>query len=300
MAEIIKRTIAIGFFDGLHIGHAALLRKTIERSAELGNTPAVLSFDVHPDTLVFNKEVPLISDCAGREEIIKRCFGIESVIFIHFNKHVMHMPWQEFADSIINELNAQWVVVGHDFTFGDRGEGTAEKLKAYCEEKGIGCDIIPAVMLDGRVVSSTYIRTLIESGDMEEAARYLGHQHCLSDTVHSGYHIGTSLNAPTINMYFPDNVIVPKYGVYATKVVLPDGIEYPAVTNVGVRPTFENDGRVSVESHILNYSGNLYGTPVRVDFYTFLRDEKKFADFSELSEQIRLDGKRALEYFTSA
>ena len=296
MSEI-KRTIAMGFFDGLHIGHAALLEKTKVRAAELNNTPSVLSFDVHPDTVVFNRPVPLISDCSGREEIIKRCFNIDDVIFIHFNRHVMQMPWQEFVDTVIEEMSAQWFVVGHDFTFGNMGEGTAEKLKSYCETIGIGCDIIPPVMLDGRVVSSTYIRTLIEDGNMEEAARYLGHQHCLSDTVHSGYHIGQKLDAPTINMFFPENVIVPKYGVYATKVILPDGKEYPSVTNIGIRPTVGNDNKVSVESHLLDFSGNLYGTPARVDFYHYIRPEIRFSDFDELSAQIKRDAEYAAEYF---
>lgn len=292
-----KRAIALGFFDGVHIGHAALLNRTKERAAELGAMPSVLSFDVHPDSLVFQKDVPLINSAAGREEIIRRCFGIDNVVFIHFNRHVMHMPWQDFADSVIGELQAAWVVVGHDFRFGYRGEGTAELLKAYCEERWIGCDIIPAVTLDGRIVSSTYIRSLIEKGDMAEAARYLGHPHTLSDTVRSGYHLGSKLGAPTINMFFPEGVLVPRHGVYAAKVYLEDGKSYLAVTNVGVRPTVSDSGRVSVESHLLNYEGNLYGRQARVEFYSFLRDEIRFRNMDELSAQIVRDAEQAREYF---
>ena len=296
MAEI-RRAIALGFFDGVHIGHGALLKKTTERAKELGVTPSVLSFDVHPDKLVFGKDVPLINSALGREEIIRRCYGIDDVIFIHFNQRMMHMPWQEFADTIIGELGLAWIVVGHDFCFGYRGEGTAEKLKAYCEEKGIGCDIIQAVKLDGRIVSSTYIRTLIAEGDMEQAARYLGHPHTLQDTVHSGYHLGTKLGAPTINMYFPDGVIVPRHGVYAARVFLEDGSSHIAVANIGVRPTVSDGQRVNVESHLLAFSGNLYGRQARVEFYKFLRSEKKFDDFEELSRQIRHDADEARDYF---
>ena len=292
-----KRAIALGFFDGVHIGHAALLNRTKERAAELGAMPSVLSFDVHPDSLVFQKDVPLINSAAGREEIIRRCFGIDNVVFIHFNRHVMHMPWQDFADSVIGELQAAWVVIGHDFRFGYRGEGTAELLKAYCEERGIGCDIIPAVTLDGRIVSSTYIRSLIEKGDMAEAARYLGHPHTLSDTVRSGYHLGSKLGAPTSNMFFPEGVLVPRHGVYAAKVYLEDGKSYLAVTNVGVRPTVSDSGRVSVESHLLNYEGNLYGRQARVEFHSFLRDEICFRNMDELSAQIVRDAEQAREYF---
>ena len=296
MTEI-KRAIALGFFDGVHLGHGALLEQTKKRAAELGAIPSVLSFDVHPDTLVFGKEVPLINSALGREEIIRRCYGIDNVVFIHFNKHTMRMPWQEFADTIIEELNLAWIVVGYDFCFGYKGEGTAEKLKAYCAERGVGCDIIQPVTLDGHVVSSTYIRSLIAAGDMEQATRYLGHPHTLQDTVHSGYHLGTKIGAPTINMRFPDGVLIPRHGVYAAKVFLEDGSEHVAVTNVGVRPTFSEGGRVTVESHLLNYAGNLYGRQARVEFHKFLRPEVKFDTFEELKAQIRRDAVDARYYF---
>ncbi|MBR0040042.1 MAG: bifunctional riboflavin kinase/FAD synthetase [Oscillospiraceae bacterium] len=293
----IKRVVAIGFFDGVHIGHAALLEKTNQRSAESGATASVVSFDVHPDNLVFGGEVKLINSALGREDLIRRLFGIDNVVFLHFNRHMMTMPWDEFLDSLCEELNISHIVVGHDFCFGYRGEGTAEKLEAYCSAHGLGCDVIPPVTLDGRIVSSTYIRTLIEKGDMEEAKRYLGHPHILTDTVHSGYHLGSKLGAPTINMYFPEGVLVPKHGVYATRVCLEGGESYSAVTNVGVRPTVGSGNRVSVESHLLDYSGNLYGRQARVEFYAFLRAEEKFAGFEALSEQIARDADTAKSYF---
>ena len=293
----IRRAIALGFFDGVHIGHGALLEKTKERAAEIGATASVLSFDVHPDKLVFGDDVPLINSSLGREEIIRRCYGIDNVVFLHFNKHTMRIPWKDFLDEIIERLNLVWIVVGHDFRFGYKGEGTSEKLKAYCEEKGIGCDIIQAVTLDGRIVSSTYIRTLIAEGEMEQAARYLGHPHTLADTVRSGYHLGTRLGTPTINMYFPDGVIVPRHGVYAAKVYLEDGSSHIAVCNVGVRPTVSDNNRVNIESHLLDFSGNLYGRQARIEFYRFIRPEKKFGSFEELAEQIHRDADEARAYF---
>lgn len=292
-----KRAIALGFFDGVHAGHGELLKMTRRRADEIGATPSVLSFDVHPDTLVFHRDVPLINSAIGREELIRRCYGIDNVVFLHFNQHMMRMPWQQFISSLVDELSIAWVIVGHDFCFGYKGEGTAERLKEYCAEHGIGCDIIPALKMDGRIVSSTYIRELIAAGDIETANRFLGHPHTLSDTVHSGYHLGTNLGAPTINMYFPDGVLVPKHGVYATKVILEDDSRYIAVTNVGVRPTVTDSDRVSVESHLLDYSGNLYGRQARVEFYSFLRGEVKFASYEELSNQIRRDAAAARAYF---
>lgn len=296
MGEI-KRAVAIGFFDGVHIGHAALLEKTKQRAEESGAVPSVVSFDVHPDNLVRGGEVKLINSAIGREDIIRRLFGIDNIVFLHFNRHMMQMPWEEFIAQLIDELSISHIVVGYDFCFGYKGEGTAEKLKEYCCARGVGCDIIPAVQLDGKTVSSSYIRTLIENGDMETAARFLGHPHILSDTVHSGYHLGSKLGAPTINMYFPEGVLVPRHGVYATKVFLENGEGYFAVTNVGVRPTTGSDNRVSVESHLLDYSGNLYGRQARVEFYKFLRREIKFDSLKELGAQISADAESAKAYF---
>lgn len=294
-----KRVIALGFFDGVHIGHGELLKRTKQRAAELDAMPSVLSFDVHPDTLVFGREVPLINSAIGREEIIRRCYGIENVVFIHFNRHVMQMDWQVFLEDLIRDLQICHIVVGYDFCFGYKGLGTAARLRDYCEEHGLGCDVIPPVMLDGQIVSSTRIRELIAEGNIEEANRWLGHPHSLADTVRSGYHLGRKLGSPTINMYFPQGVVVPRHGVYATRVYLESGESYIAVTNVGVRPTVSEEQLVSVESHLLDYSGNLYGRQARVDFYSFLRGEEKFESFEALSRQIRLDADTARAYFAA-
>ena len=292
-----KRVIALGFFDGIHIGHAALLNRTLLRAVEIDAIPSALSFDIHPDTLVYGKPVPLINSAAGRADLIRRLFGIENVIFIHFNREVMQMPWQQFVQTLIREMDAAWFVVGHDFRFGWKGEGNAERLNAYCEEHGIGCDVIPAVTLDGRVVSSTYIRELIESGNMERANEFLGHPHTLVDTVHYGYRLGTKMGTPTINVQFPDGVLVPRHGVYAAKAVLEDGSEHMAVTNVGVRPTVSGEDRVSVESFILDYSGNLYDRQVRIEFFAFLRPEKKFPSVEALKAQILRDAEETRRFF---
>lgn len=294
-----KRVIALGFFDGVHIGHGELLKRTKQRAAERDAMPSVLSFDVHPDTLVFGREVPLINSAIGREEIIRRCYGIENVVFIHFNRHVMQMDWQVFLEDLIRDLQICHIVVGYDFCFGYKGLGTAARLRDYCEEHGLGCDVIPPVMLDGQIVSSTRIRELIAEGNIEEANRWLGHPHSLADTVRSGYHLGRKLGSPTINMYFPQGVVVPRHGVYATRVYLESGESYIAVTNVGVRPTVSEEQLVSVESHLLDYSGNLYGRQARVDFYSFLRGEEKFESFEALSRQIRLDADTARAYFAA-
>lgn len=291
-----KKVMALGFFDGIHIGHAALMNMIIKRAREYDAEPAVLTFDVHPDSLVFKKNVPLINSADDRERILSRCFGIDDVVVVHFSQSVMHMDWKVFIDELIDDMDLCHIVVGHDFKFGYKGLGTAEKLKEYCAQRGVGCDIIPPVCKDGVIVSSTLIRGLIESGEIEKANEYLGRPHTLTDVVRSGYHLGTQMGTPTINMRFPDGVIIPCHGVYAAKAYV-DGEEYMSVTNVGVRPTVSEDGGVNVESFLLDFTGNLYGRLVRLDFYKFMRPERKFDDIDELAAQIKHDAESTREYF---
>ncbi len=296
---MIERAVALGFFDGIHLGHGALLRQVRARANELGLDPAVMTFDVHPDTLVFGTDVPLINSAAEREDLIRRLHGIETVVFLHFNRRMMEMPWEEFIASAVTELSIRSVVVGHDFCFGYRGEGTPERLKKWCGDRNISCDVIPAVQVDGRTVSSTEIRILLADGRIEEANRLLGHPHTLSDTVRPGFHLGKKLGSPTINMVFPQGVVVPKHGVYTTKVWLDDGSSHIAVTNIGVRPTVSESRSVSVESHLLGFHGNLYGRRVRVDFHHFQRAETRFDSPEILAAQIKRDAEDALRWFES-
>lgn len=291
-----ERVIALGFFDGIHLGHATLLNMANKRAAELGCIPAVITFDTHPKKLLDGKSVPLISSPIGRVDIIERLFSIRDIIILHFDDKMRSMNWEEFAEVLVHDFGAVHLVVGHDFHFGYKGEGTTEKLSAKCAKMGVGCDVLPEVKKDGITISSTYIRELIKNGDMERANEFLGHPHTLVDTVRYGYKLGRTIGAPTINMAFPEGVIVPAYGVYAAKVC----IEKPhmAVTNVGIRPTVSGTKEVTVESFILDYNGDLYGRQVRVDFYKFLRKEKKFNNIIELKEQIARDAQITREYFS--
>lgn len=291
-----KRVIALGFFDGVHLGHQALMKKTVERAAELGAVPSVISFDQHPDTLVHGTAVPLINSVAGRKELIGRVGGIDDVIMIHFDERFMHTPWQEFLRVVKEELGAVHLVIGYDFSCGWRGEGTAERIAAWCAQNGLGCDAVGKVVLDGVTVSSTYIRTLVADGEMEKADRYLGHPHVLIDTVGYGYKIGRQIGAPTINTRIPEGVIVPRHGVYATRVWLPDGPR-AAVTNIGVRPTFGEGNALTVESNILDFSGDLYGAQIRLEFFAFLRDERRFESPEALRAAIEENIGQTRRYF---
>ncbi len=290
MATNIQRkcVLALGFFDGVHLGHAALLRRTAERAAEFGCQSAVMTFDTHPDTLVLGKSVPLINSAPDRAWLIRRYFGIDRVEFFRFTCETMRMPWQDFLSQIRAELGAVHFVVGYDFRFGYRGEGTADKLCGYCAEHGLTCDVIDPVQIDGITVSSTYIRTLLSEGDMLRAQRFMGHPHVLTDVVRHGHRLGRQLGAPTVNMQFAPEVLVPRHGVYATRVLLPEGV-FPAVTNIGVRPTVDNTPEVTVETHLLDFDGNLYGRNLILQFFDHLRDEMRFSSTEELSAQIARD-----------
>jgi riboflavin kinase/FMN adenylyltransferase len=210
----------------------------------------------------------------------------------------MQTPWDVFLRSVKNDLGAVHLVMGRDFCCGYRGEGTSERISAWCRENGLGVDIVDEVLIDGVIVSSTYIRDLVARGEMERAALFLGHPHTLTDTVGYGYKIGRSIGAPTINTRIPEGVIVPRHGVYATRVWLPEGPK-PAVTNVGVRPTFGTDDRLTVESNILDFEGNLYGSQVRLEFMTFLRDEMRFPSPEALGSQIQRDIQASRAYFNA-
>jgi len=294
-----KRVIALGFFDGVHRAHGALLSRVKEVAQATGAVPAAVTFDTHPDQLVMGSPVALINSPADRAELMRSEYGIRDVIVVHFDERMMKMPWEDFITKyLIAEHGAVHLVAGHDFHFGYMGRGNPERLKAKCAELGVGCDIIPKMEKDGITISSTYIRTLIHQGEMERAAEFLGHPHLLTDTVAHGKKLGSTLGFPTVNLRFQPGVIVPAHGVYATMVTLSDGRNYPAVTNVGVRPTVDRDGSVTVEGYILGgFSGDLYGQTIRMEFYKFLRGEKQFATLEQLREEVRQNAQQTEAYF---
>ena len=300
MSDRPRRVIALGFFDGVHLGHGALLRRVTEMAGRLDATAAAFTFDRHPAGAITGQNVPLLSAVEDRIWLMRRWYGIQEVIVASFDA-MQRMDWHDFvARYLVEELGVVHVVAGHDFHFGYMGKGNPERLKATCAQLGVGCDIVEKVTRDGITISSTYIRTLIAQGEMERANQFLGHPHILTDRVSHGKRIGSSaLGFPTVNLRVPPGVIVPAHGVYATRVWF-DGQCRPAVTNVGVRPTVsDNDRRVTVEGFILDFDGDLYGHQVRMEFYKYLRPERKFASLEELSREIAHNAQQTREYFRS-
>ena len=294
-----NRVIALGFFDGVHVGHGALLRRTAEAADRLDAVPAAVTFDHHPKTFMGNKTVSLINTPEDRAWLMESGYGIRDVIILPFDRAMMEMPWDAFVkDVLVERFSAVHVVAGHDYRFGYKGEGDPEKLKKLCEELGLGCDIIEKVEMDGLTVSSTYIRGLLENGNVEEAARFLGHPHVLSGRVVRGRQVGRTIGIPTANLVIPERVLVPAYGVYAAKVVAEEG-SYPAVTNIGVRPTVDDGRGVTVEPWILDFDGDLYDRIIRVEFYKKLRGEKKFASLEELRQEILRNAEQTRAFFSA-
>ena len=171
-----KLAIALGFFDGVHLGHQALLRRTVERGQEQGMTPAVFTFDRAPKAVVTGREVPLLTTPQERIRVIQALFPIHMVLVAPFDREMMTMDWRDFLEMLSQRYRAGWLVAGHDYRFGHKNQGDPERLCRWATEHGVGCDIIPAVTMDGEPVSSTRIRRLLAAGDREGAERLLGHQ----------------------------------------------------------------------------------------------------------------------------
>ena len=209
----------------------------------------------------------------------------------------MTMRWEDYIRMLIRDYGAVHFVAGHDHHFGHKNEGNPELLQAKCRELGLGCDIIPKVEIEGITVSSTYIRSLVQAGDMERAALFLGHPHCLSQTVGHGFRFGRTIGIPTVNLTVPGHVLVPGRGVYISRVTLADGRSFAGVTNVGTRPTVSDSDAVSVETFLIDFDGDLYGQQIRLDFYRRLRPEKKFDSVDALRREIEHNIDQTRTYF---
>lgn len=285
-----QRVIALGFFDGVHLGHAALLRRTVEEAARRGCTPAVFTFDRPPKEVVTGIPSPLINSPEDRRNLISRLYGIHDVLMVPFDHEMMTTPWDRYiSDLLVKRYHAVHLVAGHDHHFGYKNEGSPELLVQKCAELGLGCDIVSKVEQLGITVSSTYIRRLLELGQVDRANQFLGHPHTLTQIVRHGRRIGRTIGIPTINLELPPHVLAPSHGVYATRVFLPDGTCRAGVTNVGTRPTVNNGTDVTVETYLLDFDGDLYGQTVRLEFCLRLRDEVRFDSLDALKSQIADD-----------
>lgn len=280
-----KKIFALGFFDGVHSGHQALLRECVAMARQMGATAAAITFAKHPKALYTNIIPPLITSTDDRIALL-HSYGIGFVHVLPVTEETMVKHWRTF----LNELQKQGAVgfvCGDDFRFGHKGIGNAEKLQAFCQDRGLPCVIVQEQTMDGSRISSTKVRRLLEAGDVEAANRFLGHPHVLSGYVVPGRHIGRTIGVPTANILLPEGVMIPKLGVYACTCDI-EGKTYQAVTNVGHRPTVGGH-QTRAESWILDFDGDLYGKHLTLQFHHFLRPEQKFDSLEALQGQIQQD-----------
>ena len=288
-----KTAVTLGSFDGLHKGHMTVIACAFEMQQKYGLLPVVLLFDRHPMVALSGKAPDMILQPVLRNEILEQAGANKRIV--PFDA-VRNMTCREFFENIlIGKLNAGGVCCGWNYRFGRNNEGGIEELRALCEEYGVKLKVSEPVDYMGFPVSSTRIRQAVEQGDIPLANEMLGREFRYKQPVVDGQHRGRLIGAPTINQRFDDGFVKPKKGVYAS-VTIVDGKEYPSVTNIGLRPSFENEDFRS-ETCILGFSGNLYGLEIEVRLLEYLRDEVKFESMDELSAQIHRDAGKSEKIF---
>ncbi|WP_373229546.1 bifunctional riboflavin kinase/FAD synthetase [Cohnella sp.] len=288
-------SLAIGFFDGVHLGHLEVIRQAVAIAKQQGLVPAVMTFDPHPRVVLgqgsqyhtvltpLEDKLSLLSDA-----------GVEAAYIIQFNRAFSEVTAEQFVKSFITPIGVKATTVGFDFSFGHRGEGNAEALRLHGNGE-IGVHVVSPVFLDGEKVSSTRIRDQLSEGECIEASNLLGRPYEVKGTVVHGQARGRLLGFPTANVLPEQPYVIPRSGVYAVHVdVLSESgaseARYKGVINVGNRPTFDAPGgEIKLEAHIFDYTGDLYGRQLALTFFAYLRPEKKFDSIEQLIEQIKQD-----------
>ena len=279
--------VTIGFFDGVHTGHTFLLQQLEQLALTNGLEAIAVTFDRHPKSVVKSDFVPsLLTTQEEKLNLLSRKFRGQ-VIVLPFTKELSELSAKDFMQSVLRDrLQAKRLLMGYNHRFGHDG-GTMEEYITWGREAGI--EVSKAEPLKGEKISSSRIRNLISSGEIEKANTMLGYQYFLSGKVVKGKQIGRQIGFPTANILAAKEKLLPSCGVYAVEVMLPDGAEKAGMLSIGRRPTVENDGEISVEVHIFDFNGNLYDESILVRFIAKLRNEQHFSSLRELQGQIMKD-----------
>lgn len=297
-----KTAVALGNFDGIHIGHREIFRNALDAAKEQGLKSLCFTFSNHPFNFILRRNdsdpdaVKLICTEEEKIELIED-MGFDILVNVPFDEHIMTMHAHDFFEDIVRDkLNAGFVSVGFNYTYGARATGRPDTLRRECEAAGIGVEIHDAVIVDGEVVSSTLIREMIATGNMEMTAKLLGRPYSFNGTVKHGKRLGSSMGIPTINIPAPDRQMLPPNGVYFSRIHI-NGILYNSVSNIGLNPTVNDDARrKTIETNIFDYDDDAYGKDVTVYFDHFSRGERKFRNKEELFAQISRDCENARNY----
>jgi riboflavin kinase / FMN adenylyltransferase len=288
--------LALGNFDGLHRGHMKIIERVRRVASERGATAVAMTFDPHPPRVVRpDKAPPLLMTKTQRLEALERA-GVDGVAVVRFTPELSRWNPETFVRTVLVEwLHVAEVWVGANFLFGHDRAGNFSSLRGLGSRYGFRAEKIDPVRYKDFVVSSTRIRRLISEGRVDEAGALLGHPYTIDGTVVEGSHRGRDLGFPTANLA-TGNELIPPHGVYATTVRL-DGVIYPSITNVGVRPTFDDEPRTVIETHLLDVDRDLYGLTLRLGFVQRLRDERRFESVDLLKAQVGADVQKARTLF---
>ena len=291
-SELKGATVAIGNFDGIHVGHRKLIERAITLAGEARGPSAVLTFEPHPRKY-FVPDQPMfrLTPEPVKLAILKK-LGLDGVFIRRFDKALAHTTAAGFvADLLARELGAAGVVVGHDFHFGRGREGTPAMLADLCRREGLFCEIVPAVGLEGHSVSSSDVRAALEKGDVGLANRLLGYRWFVEGEVRHGDKRGRELGFPTVNLAMGEDFGL-RHGIYALRAALPSGEVREGVASFGRRPTFDNGAQL-LEVHIFDFAGDLYGRTIQVEFVGWIRGEERFASAEALVTRMREDAAEA-------
>jgi len=290
------RVVAIGVFDGVHRGHQRILGRAVEEASATGALSTAVTFYPHPEAVLRPHAAPRMLTSVEQKARLMEALGLDELIVVRFDRDFARLSPESFCAAVLSSrLGARTVFVGENFRFGQGGAGTAAHLLEYGRTHGFEVRPVALVEEDGETISSTRIRDLLSSGRVEEAARLLGRPHRIEGPVLSGAGRGKELDAPTANLTPTREMALPRLGVYVTRSTVDGKRAYPSVTSVGTNPTFESDHRVRVETLLLDYSGDLYGRHLAVDFLARIRGQRTFADAASLAERIRRDVEIARE-----
>ena len=289
--------LTIGAFDGVHLGHQHLIQQ-VRTAARIGGQSAVLTFDPHPDLILRPERRRLYLTTLEERVSLIEALAVDHLIVLRFDQELARVPAEAFMERVCRAMNLRELWTGTGFRLGAGGLGTVEVLERIGREHGYTVHEVGPFYLGDQAVSSTLIRQMLDAGRVDEAARFLGRPFALVGEVVHGDHRGRTIGFATANIAVPDEQLVPADGVYACRVQLSGATtSLPAVTNIGVRPTFGSLRR-TVEAHLLDWNGDLYGTTIRVAFVQRLRGEQKFAGIDELVAQIRADVATARSLFS--
>lgn len=285
--NISKSVVTIGNFDGVHKGHQVLIKKTVKFANENNLKSIVFTFENHPINYFKNKKIKNIITNSEKISKIKK-LGIDILIMIPFDSYMTKISPLEFIKEIlIDKLDAKKIIVGHDFTFARRKEGNTEILKEMSFKYRFDLEIVNSIDINDIRVSSTHIRQLVDNGDVDKVNNYLGYNFLIKGKIIKGKQLGRTIGFPTANIKINDDLLIPKKGVYVTSVYIDDNIYYGA-TNIGYNPTVKGES-LSIETNILEFSEDIYGKVIKLEFLERIRDEKKFNSIDELKLQLKKD-----------